>query len=160
VSGFKDIKKSKSPPREIMFIQSFREAETVIRQRKAKATGQLVVRIPEVSVDQSLRWERDLNEAFQECGCRLGTQCGMLAFCGIAAWGCFQFSDPGFTWFAFLRELLIGVFLACALGRALGLSFAKIRIARIARDIKQCEGRITSQNCHSVTRPKLVEAGK
>ena len=64
-----------------MPILTLPELEWVISSRRTKSIGRLVLNIPAIPVETSLRWERELNTAFQECGCVLGSQGGFLGGC-------------------------------------------------------------------------------
>jgi hypothetical protein len=152
--------RSKSRSREIVPIESFQEAEALIRGRKTKFDGRFAIRIPGIPVEQSLRWERELNEAFRECGCVLASRCGFVALCGSAVWGCVQFSNGGFTWLLFLREMLIAVVLGCVLGKVLGLSQARFHIFRIAREIRRYEGRLTAEDRYLEIGERLAGEGR
>jgi hypothetical protein len=140
----------RSRPRELMVIRSCRDAEVAIDERKLKPTGQLIVRIPEVSLDECLRWERGLNEAFEECGCLLGAQCGFVAFWTGAALACFQFFSRTFAWPSVLREMLILVVLGSVLGKLISLFLAKLRISRIAQEIRRWENPFTVEQSSAI----------
>jgi hypothetical protein len=106
--------------REIILIESFQAVEDLIHTHKTKLGTQIRIRIPEVSAEKSLRWERDLNEALQEWGCLLGARCGFAALCLSAVWFCFHFPSPSLNWILIARDMLIITASGGLLGKVVG----------------------------------------
>lgn len=140
--------RSSERARQVALIQTFREAEDQIFRRKFGLSARnthFVLRIPGVSSEDLARWEGALNRAFQECGCLFGARCGVLALLLAVVWGCFHLSTPGFTKSLFIREIIFGVVAGGIAGKVLGMGLARIRIYRIAREMRMQEGRFSDE---------------
>ena len=124
-------------PREAVLIQSFRDAEALIHQRGPRLNKQFVFRIPGVSEDELLDWERILNQASHECGCSLGARCGVIALGLAVFWGCIHISNPTFTKAVFIRYTVGSAIVGGLAGKLAALAMARIKIFRIAREMKR-----------------------
>lgn len=119
-------------------IQSAADVETVMRSRQPLLDVHVVVRVPMVPLEQSLRWERDLNKSFQECGCSHGAVCTAMALGGSITWYIFHLS----LWRSFLLWTPVALLLTATLGKVAGLAWARFRIACVAGEMRKFQPNI------------------
>jgi hypothetical protein len=120
-----------------MIIASLKDVNALIETRKNKHNPLLLIRLPEVSSEDCRRWERILNEAFQECGCAIGSRWGFVAFLGTIGWGCYEAAVARFLWRPFLLQLLAVVVLGILVGKLVGLTRARMRIVATVRELQE-----------------------
>lgn len=97
---------------------------------------QAVVQVPESSREQTVRWQRALNQAFQECGCSQGAAFSLLALGGMVSGYTLYFWYDAFPWRSFFLSTLATVLIAGLLGKAAGLAWARLTVARVTREIR------------------------
>jgi hypothetical protein len=117
----------------IVTIRSAADVEMVIRSRQPLLDVRVVVQAPRVSRELSLRWERDLNKSFRECGCSHAAVCTALVLGGSLIWFVFHLS----SWRPLLLWVLIALLLAATLGKLAGLAWARFRIARVVGQMRK-----------------------
>ena|SRR6266566_3227838 len=100
---------------------------------------QAVVQVPDASREQTVRWQRSLNDAFQDCGCTQGAVLSFLTLGAMVGGYTLYFWHESFPWSSFLFNTLAAVVLAGLLGKVVGLTGARMRIARITHEIRTLE---------------------
>jgi len=118
----------------LVTIQSAADADLLVQPLQLPGQLRAAVRIPHVSRVQSSRWERDLNTSLSECGCTQGAVCTVVALGASIGWNIIH--TDGFEWRSFLVRTAVAMLAAAAIGKFAALAWARIRIARIVRDIR------------------------
>jgi len=124
----------------VIVIGSTADIEDGLRERRRDGDSRLRIRMPGVSRIQALAWERGLETALQECGCRLGSVCAILGGCAGSALYLHNYWTHTFHLSTYLYYSLLPFGAGAVACKLLSLYAARLRIRRIRADISATSG--------------------
>ena len=142
-------------PLQVLAIQSSADMEVLRKPRAALRRSRVLVRIPGLPIEKSVKWELELNAKIRECGCSLGAH---FVFLGLVASAIWQFIFLSWDisqcpWF-FVRAI-VTMIVSGAVGKSLGIALAKARILRIAYQIREFENKYSAKGLDHVDMHKV-----
>jgi hypothetical protein len=119
----------------LVLIQSAADAEQLLHPRLSRFALRAAIRVPGIASGRAARWERGLNASLQACGCVAGAVGMLIALVAAIVWRV-GYAGP-VDWRAFGWRAFVALLIGTAVGKAVGLLWARVRLVRIVAAIRR-----------------------
>jgi hypothetical protein len=95
----------------------------------------ILLRIPSLPSQETQLWEERLNRQLEDCGCSMGAKFAATGLMGGFIWQIHAHAISFASWPYFLLRVLLTVFGFGIVGKFIGTSLARLRLARAAKQL-------------------------